>query len=305
MKVLNLTEGFKPFESLEELSFEAFIFHGGEPHFKLLTNENNIFSEEEEEEILITCRIGNFEHLGILLLSVDAIRRIFPYIEISLFLPYFPGARQDRAPKGEALTAKIYADIINNLFLSRVLIVDPHSDVATALLNNCVVITNFFFVRDSLAEIEHLEDKVPYLITPDAGASKRMWALQEKLYKDYGDIYLTAQGSKHRDMSTGALSGFSIDKEDFEQRPCVIIDDICDGGGTFLGLAKELKKSDAGNLYLIATHGIFSKGLRELNKTFERMYTTDSIFSVEDKKTSLLYDNEMHKLTQFKLSNYV
>jgi ribose-phosphate pyrophosphokinase len=54
----------------------------------------------------------------------------------------------------------------------------------------------------------------------------------------------------------------------------LIVDDICDGGGTFIGIAKALPKDV--KKYLYVTHGIFSKGLRELTGHFEHIYTTNS-----------------------------
>jgi len=42
--------------------------------------------------------------------------------------------------KGEALSVKVFAGLINNLNLTSVTIFDPHSEVISALLNNCLVI---------------------------------------------------------------------------------------------------------------------------------------------------------------------
>jgi len=63
----------------------------------------------------------------------------------------------------------------------------------------------------------------------------------------------------------------------------LIVDDICDGGGTFLGLAKELKSKNAGKLYLAISHGIFSKGFESLAKDFQKIFTTDSFKTIENK----------------------
>ena len=56
----------------------------------------------------------------------------------------------------------------------------------------------------------------------------------------------------------------------------LIVDDICDGGRTFIGLAEELKKKNAGDLYLFVTHGIFSQGFSELKKHFKKIFSTNS-----------------------------
>jgi ribose-phosphate pyrophosphokinase len=78
------------------------------------------------------------------------------------------------------------------------------------------------------------------------------------------------------------LEGFRVYEDDLQGKDCLIVDDICDGGGTFIGLAKELKKHNAGNLYLSVSHGIFSKGLKELNQYFTNIFTTDSFKTIDE-----------------------
>jgi len=66
---------------------------------------------------------------------------------INLFIPYFPAARQDRVMiQGEPLSVKVYADIINNANVNKVTVYDAHSEVTSAVLNNCKVITNHKFI---------------------------------------------------------------------------------------------------------------------------------------------------------------
>jgi ribose-phosphate pyrophosphokinase len=62
------------------------------------------------------------------------------------------------------------------------------------------------------------------------------------------------------------------------------VDDICDGGGTFIGLVDALKKKNAGDLYLAVSHGIFSKGFDELTGSFKTIFTTDSFRDIEGVK---------------------
>ena len=73
------------------------------------------------------------------------------------------------------------------------------------------------------------------------------------------------------------LTGFKVYAEDLKGCDCLIVDDICDGGGTFIGLANELKNKNAGKLYLAVSHGIFSRGFDDLEKCFTKIFTTDSI----------------------------
>ena len=262
MEYLNLDPLFQPFD--KSIDFEIFTFNGGEPHLKINPKIDS------KEPITITTRISQFNNLGFLLLANDALRRI-GVKEIHLFLPYFPGARQDRIMiKGEPLTVKIYADLINHCHFESVTIVDPHSEVAGALINKVRIISNHHFVKQCL-EMHDLQDADYQLISPDEGALKKVYQLGQFLENES----IIACGKK-RNVATGKLSGFTIYAEDLEGKTGVIVDDICDGGGTFIGLAKELKKKNAGNLILVVTHGIFSRGLEELSQYFSKIYCTNS-----------------------------
>ncbi len=137
--ILNLDNKFKPLDG-EEILFESFVFTGGEPHIKINPNF------DITKSVTVTHRINSFNDLGFLCLAVDALRRMDIVIE-KLIVPYFPAARQDRLMiKGEPLSVKVYADIINSLQIKKVVVFDPHSEVAPALLNNeNNPIFNFFF----------------------------------------------------------------------------------------------------------------------------------------------------------------
>ena len=94
-------------------------------------------------------------------------------------------------------------------------------------------------------------------------------------------IYAT----KQRDTRTGALSNVEIHTGgvDLGSRTILVVDDICDGGGTFLLLAEALRKAGIHNdLELYVTHGIFSKGTDALYKSYCPIYTTNSFFQGHD-----------------------
>ncbi len=260
--MINLDENFKPFGSVNEIQVKSFVFAGGEPHIKI----NPDF--HESLPVRITQRINSFNDLGAICVTVDALRRLGAK-NLELFIPYFPGARQDRVMVlGEPLTVKVYADIINSLGFEKVMIYDPHSEVAPALLNNCAVFSNHQFIAEVINQIGSSVN----LISPDGGALKKIYKVSE-----YLDGLEVVECSKSRDVKTGKLSGFKVYAEDLLGGDCLIVDDICDGGRTFIGLAQELKNKNAGRLYLAVSHGIFSKGFEELLTVFDKIFTTDSI----------------------------
>lgn len=289
MKYLNLTKGFNPYNAQEHelIEHESFTFKGGEPHIKLIDFNLGV-------NVTVTCRIASFNDLGLLAVAMEALHQSGYLNEVYLFTPYFPGARQDRRMvEGEPLTVKVYADIINEMDFDCVTILDPHSHVAPSLIENCEVINNHRLVVEAIGDMVREKTEVDgqsyNIIAPDAGASKKAEELVAHLQglswtEDSGEAHTLFDDKdrliycqKKRNVSTGELSGFHADVEDLRNTPCIIVDDICDGGGTFLGLAEELKKKHAGNLYLVVTHGIFSKGLHKLCKAFKTVYTTNSV----------------------------
>lgn len=198
-----------------------------------------------------------------LMLVVDAIRRMYADVPISLCIPYIPYGRQDRVSnRGEALGVCLSAVIINGCGFNRVLTVDPHSDVTPALIQRLEI-------EDvTLSPLADAITKYPMaiLVAPDAGASKRV----QSAARTFG-ISKVIQCHKERDTATGKLTGFSVDYKDQYAKlnnPLIVVDDICDGGGTFIGLAPLLKEVTTGPLILYVSHGIFSKGKDELLKHY-------------------------------------
>jgi ribose-phosphate pyrophosphokinase len=108
------------------------------------------------------------------------------------------------------------------------------------------------------------------LISPDAGAEKKIKELGNLLSSNEKKVPLLC-ARKVRDTLTGAILATEI-YGDVQGRDLIILDDICDGGRTFVELAKALRNQGAGDLYLYVTHGIFSKGLTELKEYFKRVY---------------------------------
>lgn len=193
---------------------------------------------------------------------VDAIEHNGGWIK-KLVLPYLPGARQDRSnPTGDVLfTASSVADMINARRFDSVVSVDPHSEVMPSLINN--------FVNYPLSLVyDRLWKGYNGVVAPDKGAEHRAAAAGEVLNRP------VRYGSKHRDVSTGKLAGFEVE-ELVPGAHYIVIDDICDGGGTFVGLGEKIREQGC-YADLFVTHGIFSKGTGELKQIFKNIYTTDS-----------------------------
>lgn len=236
MKTINL------FESNEDVKISRFA--GGENHIRFMPTLS------ENDKIKINTRLNSSDDVMNLCLAVDALRNMYVK-HIEVFIPYIPYARQDRVMvPGEPLSVKVFAGMVNNLGLNKVSVFDAHSDVAVALLDRCENIPNYemvnhFLKRYGLADFT--------LVSPDLGAYKKVDKLAHKIeYKSN-----IATGLKIRDLSTGEIIKSDVNTDDLNGKSCIVVDDICDGGRTFIELAKALKAKNAGDLHLIVSHGIF------------------------------------------------
>jgi ribose-phosphate pyrophosphokinase len=261
------TKGFKP--------FKQFAFSGGEEHVKLFdpTNASSVELFKKAENFTILTNAQNSSSIMQTLLTTDALRRINKNAKIELFMPYFPYARQDRVMvSGEPFSLKVMTSLINSMQYDKVHVLNPHSEVTTALLDNIEQIDNSLFVEYALDHIYlKVDRKWLAIVSPDAGAEKKTYDLAKKL--GITDIIL---GTKKRDVKDGKILKTDF-VGDVSGKDCVIIDDIIDGGRTFIELAKVLRDKGANSVYLIVSHGIFSSGTEELKKHIDAIYTTNSI----------------------------
>lgn len=244
---------------------ETFRFPGGESHVKLS-------GAIKGQRIKVVARINSGDDLMQLALTADAIRRAggIPLAAI----PYFPYARQDRCMvEGEPLSVKVVADFVNSMGFESVSIYDPHSDVTPALINNCRAVTNARFVGSVLNCLGR--DRI-CLVAPDAGAQKK----QHKLCQALNWVGSQVICSKLRDVSNGKIIRQTFDG-DPSGKNCLIVDDICDGGRTFIELSKELKSAGARQVFLAVSHGIFSQGEGPLKEVIDGVFCTDSYKTVE------------------------
>jgi ribose-phosphate pyrophosphokinase len=253
-------------------NIEMFLFSGGECQVKILPADISVKTN-------IIANLYNSNDIMSLLLTVDAVKRANPQTSIELTIPYFPYARQDRVcNEGEALSVRVMADLINNLKCSKVIIIDPHSDVTPALLNNVITVSLADIIAQS-SIAKFIKNNNLTLLSPDAGAEKKVRAVAKTLATaGINADFLAA--SKSRDTKTGNITATHI-HGDVRGKNFIILDDICDGGRTFIELAKLLKAQGAGDIYLYVTHGIFSQGLEPLKENFKHVYCYHTMLTEE------------------------
>lgn len=198
---------------------------------------------------------------------------------IHLYMPYIPNARQDRVKSDEdVFTLKYFAGIINSLGFKTVTVLDPHSSVSEALINNIIILKPEKYIENTISKITELEGEAPSMFYPDEGAGKRYSGMIPLPY---------AFGIKKRDWKTGQIQGLDVagDVDNINGKNILIVDDICSKGGTFYFSAKKLKELGAKNIYLYITHCENTIFEGELLKSdlIKKVYTTNSILTQQHK----------------------
>lgn len=297
MKVLNLTNN-----KTSDIKFEISKFPDGQQQVKILSNIRELLPRmylSNFVDIQIKSRLNNFKDLELIICAVKSLKgleQIGLTFKIHLYTPYFLGSRSDRKfEEGSNNYLKdVICPIINSLNFESVTVLDPHSSTLEACLNNFKKVDNLNLINFAFENIGwnyKLETKTPYnkllisktiensiLISPDAGANKKIFKVAEQIGYT-GDIITC---SKSRDEN-GKLSKTEVpySYRNHGDKDMIIIDDICDGGATFLNIAKTFKnKGVKSKIYLIVTHGIFSKGFEELSKYFDGIYCTNSYSNI-------------------------
>jgi ribose-phosphate pyrophosphokinase len=288
------------------IKFKVSKFPDGQQAITILEGEvlkHDMF--EKMEPVLIKSRITSFLDLELVICANKALKEL-GVKATSLEISYLLGARSDRKFEEGSVNyiKEVLAPIINAQKFKRVTILDPHSDVTEACIKKFKKVTQYgqglltFVLRDYFNSGSTDYSKMR-LISPDAGALKKVYDVAESIgYKQ--DIVIA---SKHRDLKTGKITHTEVPlKPEDLDKDFFILDDICDGGRTFIEIAKALREKNAtGKIFLVVTHGIFSAGLKPLNEHFDGIYTTNSYVDMSDPKFSLTNDNEMHKLKQLKV----
>ena len=180
-----------------------------------------------------------------------------------LLIPYFPYSRQDRVTsKGGSFGLQVAVDLIKLTGIEHIETYDAHSDVLGGMFPPGVLKN---WTMDTLLDTHHFNiiRSASALVSPDAGASKKIYKISKALNKPF------IEASKHRDAVTGQVSGVRVDIPaellNNEAAHLVVLDDICDGGATFINLAVAIRELGfTGKLSLITTHGIYSKGIDAL-----------------------------------------
>lgn len=245
-----------------DLTVNTFTFPDGEVQVEIQP-----YNRKYVSHVWITTRITNGNDLFILMQAVDILKR--NGTRFSLKILYLMGARMDRVMDfNRPFTLDIVANIINSFGAECVQLVEPHSHESLLRIKNSVV---YYSVTTQVA-IRQIPDTV--LVFPDRGAYERYIESNS----DFNAECVIC--TKERDEATGKIIKFSVENPEVVKKPykqLYVIDDLCDGGGTFVATAKMLRElNPAAKLTIQVTHMVNPKGITNLSENFDKVIITNS-----------------------------
>lgn len=215
------------------------------------------------------------------LIMVDAAKRASAR-EVTAVVPFYGYSRQDRKASGrEPITARLVADMLEAAGIDRVIGIDLHTGQIQGFFNKPV---------DHLTAVpilaEYLSTKVSgdiSVVSPDAGGGK----LARKFAQCFSEAGLESELAfvdkrrpvgKHNTVIAEDVVG------NIKDRSCILIDDMIDTAGTICAAAELLKSRGAKEVFIAATHGVFSApAAKRLNEApVEEVVVTNTLPLPED-----------------------
>ena len=222
----------------------------------------------------------NTDNIFDLCLVVDALKRSDKWKYTILEIPYLPYSRQDRVCNvGEAFSLDVFAGIVNKLGFHKVVTWDVHSEIATSLFDNFVNREMYLCVSDTLIEGCSNIDLVDVIVAPDKGAKHKVKKIiEDGIVNAKFFIADKVRAKNNSSVNTNIDDKFKKYLRENKDIKIGVFDDICDGGRTFIELAKVILKENEGvELYLYTTHGIYSHGKEELKKYYKKVVCTNQL----------------------------
>ena len=243
-----------------DIKYNIFKFPDGEIQISL-----GEFSRKDS--VLVKCRITNSDELFILTQVMDILDRQDVRYAINIY--YLMGMRMDRVMDfNRPFTLKIILKILENSNAELIKVLVAHSE---AVYDHRFGTKFTSMLTPGICELSKSNiDGAYQIVLPDAGAVKR--------YQNYfTEPIITC--SKIREESTGKILEIKIDNpEDLNGSPLMLVDDLCDGGGTFCGIAECFRKIGISKdkLNITVTHMVNPKGIENLSKNFNHVQFTNS-----------------------------
>ncbi|QUD81484.1 ribose-phosphate diphosphokinase [Gordonia polyisoprenivorans] len=186
------------------------------------------------------------------LIMIDALKRGSAK-RISVILPFYPYARQDKKHRGrEPISARLIADLMKTAGADRIITVDLHTDQIQGFFDGPVDHMHALGQLSEYVREKYGTDNIA-IVSPDSGRVR----VAEKWADALGGAPVAFIHKTRDPMVANQVVAHRVVGE-VEGRICVLIDDMIDTGGTIAGAVSKLKDAGAGDVVIATTHAVFS-----------------------------------------------
>jgi len=195
---------------------------------------------------------------------------------ITVVMPYYGYARQDRKIRSRVpISAADVAQMIEMAGADRVLSIDLHCGQIQGFFQQ-IPMDNLYASPVFISHFANKELHNPVVVSPDAGGVDRADQFAKQLARKGWDVGM-ALISKQR-AGAGKIKDMQL-IGDVNGCDAIIVDDLCDTGGTLIRAAELLKASGARRVFAVITHPVFScDALAKLGASvIDEMVITDTI----------------------------
>ncbi|CAM6053520.1 unnamed protein product [Sphagnum tenellum] len=189
------------------------------------------------DDINIIARISNPTETMNLLLLRDAIYGVNPLTEVRAILPYLPHGRAERRfCEGDCEGLNVFLNLLEGKF-SKIVTLDAHKESPRYIS----VAVDGLIQESILSCAKASLSRNVTVILPNETSDSRYIIPSHVGTNTWGRVKVTTVNcSKKREPETGKILGFSIPLWDIDPaNPVLVVDDICDGGRTFVGLGRK------------------------------------------------------------------
>jgi ribose-phosphate pyrophosphokinase len=215
-----------------------------------------------------TCPPVN-EHILELLILIDCLRRASAE-RITAVVPYFGYARQDRKAEGRVpITAKLVANLITAAGATRALAVDLHAHQIQGFFD--IPMDHLYAAPVLIKHFRSLNVPDPVVVSPDVGGIKMARAYAKRL--NAGLAICDKRRSGPTETEVMHVIG------EVKNRTVILVDDMISTGTSITEAARTCRAHGANDIYLCATHPVFSASAAEKVKKAQVRETvvTDTI----------------------------
>src|ERR1017187_918785 len=225
------------------------------------------------------------ENILELLIMIDAARRASAK-RITAVIPYFGYSRQDRKDQPRvSITAKLIANLITTAGADRVITMDLHASQIQGFFD--IPLDHLYGSSVFSGLLEGISDNL-VVVSPDVGGIKMARSYAKRLHASL--VLIDKRRPKQNTVEVVNIIG-NVDGKDV-----LLVDDLIDTAGTFVGAIDALKKQGAHRIFGAITHPVFSgDAVKKIHDSeLERLYVSDTIrFEENSDKIKVITASDM------------